>query len=135
MERWAPHLTLVDLSLGQVISEPGSDLAYAYFPLDGIVSLLYVMNEGESAEIALVGNDGMLDFANEEVSAPATTLVRPGPSPIGMAASACWIVPCWSGQGASAIRSSSASATGSCHRPRERVADALTVCSSELTSG
>lgn len=60
MERWAPHLKLVDLSLGQVISEPGSDIAYAYFPLDGIVSLLYVMNEEESAEIALVGNDGML---------------------------------------------------------------------------
>lgn len=60
MQRWAPHLKLVDLSLGQVISEPGSDLAFAYFPLDGIVSLLYVMDNGESAEIALVGNDGML---------------------------------------------------------------------------
>ena len=60
MRRWAPHLKLVDLSLGQVISEPGSELAHAYFPLDGIVSLLYVMNDGESAEIALVGNDGML---------------------------------------------------------------------------
>lgn len=58
--RWAPHLELVDLTLGQVISEPGSDLAFAYFPLDSIVSLLYVMNDGESAEIALVGNDGML---------------------------------------------------------------------------
>jgi CRP-like cAMP-binding protein len=60
LRRWAPHLTLVDLSLGQVISEPGTELEYAYFPLDSIVSLLYVMNNGESAEIALVGNDGML---------------------------------------------------------------------------
>lgn len=58
--RWAPHLERVDLALGQVLSEPGSDLEYAYFPLDSIVSLLYVMNDGESAEIALVGNDGML---------------------------------------------------------------------------
>ena len=58
--RWEPHLELVELTLGQVISEPGCELAYAYFPLTAIVSLLYVMNDGESAEIALVGNDGML---------------------------------------------------------------------------
>jgi CRP-like cAMP-binding protein len=58
--RWEPHLTLVELTLGQVISEPGVDLGYAYFPITAIVSLLYVMNDGESAEIALVGNDGML---------------------------------------------------------------------------
>jgi len=58
--RWAPHLELVDLHLGQVISEPGSELEYAYFPLTAIVSLLYVMKDGESAEIALVGNDGVL---------------------------------------------------------------------------
>ncbi len=60
LQRWVPHLTLVDLVLGQVISEPGSELGFAYFPVDSIVSLLYVMNNGESAEIALVGNDGML---------------------------------------------------------------------------
>jgi CRP-like cAMP-binding protein len=60
LERWKPHLTLVDLSLGQVISEPGAELDDAYFPLDCIVSLLYVMDDGESAEIALVGYDGML---------------------------------------------------------------------------
>ena len=58
--RWEPHLKLVEMSLGQVISEPGSELGYAYFPLTAIVSLLYVMQDGESAEIALVGNDGML---------------------------------------------------------------------------
>lgn len=60
LQRWRPHLKLVDLTLGQVISEPGRELEYAYFPLTAIVSLLYVMNDGESAEIALVGNDGML---------------------------------------------------------------------------
>lgn len=58
--RWEPHLKLVELSLGQVISEPGGELGFAYFPLTAIVSLLYVMDNGESAEIALVGNDGML---------------------------------------------------------------------------
>lgn len=58
--RWEPHLSLVEMPLGQVISEPGCELEFAYFPLTAIVSLLYVMNDGESAEIALVGNDGML---------------------------------------------------------------------------
>jgi len=58
--RWGSRLELVDLSLGQVLCEPGVELAYAYFPLTSIVSLLYVMHNGESAEIALVGRDGML---------------------------------------------------------------------------
>jgi hypothetical protein len=53
-------LKLVELTLGQVISEPGRELEYAYFPLTAVASLLCVMNDGESAEIALVGNDGML---------------------------------------------------------------------------
>lgn len=60
LQRWAPHLELVDMPLGQVIFEPGSELAFAYFPVTAIVSLLYVMRNGESAEIALVGNDGVL---------------------------------------------------------------------------
>ena len=46
--------------MGQVLSEPGGEPEFAYFPLTAIVSLLYVMDNGESAEIALVGNDGML---------------------------------------------------------------------------
>ena len=58
--RWEPHLQRVDMDLGQVIYEPGAEMADAYFPLTAIVSLLYVMHDGESAEIALVGNDGML---------------------------------------------------------------------------
>jgi CRP-like cAMP-binding protein len=60
LRRWRPHLELVDLSLGQVLCEPGVELEYAYFPLTSIVSLLYVMHNGESAEIALVGRDGVL---------------------------------------------------------------------------
>ncbi len=57
---WESHLELVDLSLGQVLCEPRVELEYAYFPLTSIVSLLYVMHNGESAEIALVGRDGLL---------------------------------------------------------------------------
>ena len=59
-KRWEPHLEWVDMPLGQVIVEPGTELECAYFPATAIVSLLYVMEDGESAEIALVGNDGML---------------------------------------------------------------------------
>jgi CRP-like cAMP-binding protein len=58
--RWEPLLELVELPLGHVLCEPGADLQYAYFPATAIVSLLYVMRNGESAEIALVGNDGLL---------------------------------------------------------------------------
>jgi CRP-like cAMP-binding protein len=63
LRRWEPHLKLTELSLGQVLSEPGSDTGFVCFPLTAIVSLLYVMDDGESAEIALVGNDGMLGLA------------------------------------------------------------------------
>jgi CRP-like cAMP-binding protein len=59
-ERWWAHLELVDMPLGQVIHEPGAELGFAVFPLTAIVSLLYVMENGASAEIAVVGNDGMV---------------------------------------------------------------------------
>jgi CRP-like cAMP-binding protein len=62
--RWQPLLELVDMPLGQVICEPGMRLSYAYFPCTAIVSLLYVMKNGESAEIALVGNDGLVGVAS-----------------------------------------------------------------------
>src|SRR5450432_559162 len=58
--RWEGLLELVDMPLGQVICEPGAEIPYAYFPCTSIVSLLYVMQNGESAEIALVGNDGVV---------------------------------------------------------------------------
>lgn len=58
--RWEPQLELVEMPLGQVVFEPGVELPCAYFPVSAIVSLLYVMENGESAEIALVGNDGVL---------------------------------------------------------------------------
>jgi len=60
IERWSAHLELVDLRLGQVIHEPDAELGFAVFPLTAIVSLLNVMENGASAEIAVVGNDGMV---------------------------------------------------------------------------
>ncbi len=59
-ERWRPHLEYVDLPLGQVLYEPGSRLSHVYFPTTVIVSLLYVMKNCESAEIAVVGNEGVV---------------------------------------------------------------------------
>ena len=61
--RLAPHLELVRLPLGEVLYEPGVKLRYVYFPTTCIVSLLYVMADGASAEIAIVGNEGMLGIS------------------------------------------------------------------------
>ena len=58
--RVLPHLELVELSLGEVLYESGGTLNYVYFPIDAIVSLLYVMEDGASAEISVVGNEGMI---------------------------------------------------------------------------
>jgi CRP-like cAMP-binding protein len=58
--RWAPMLERIDMPLGQVIYESGIALDYVYFPLTAIVSLLYVMENGASAEIAVVGNEGIV---------------------------------------------------------------------------
>ena len=57
---WRSHLEYVDMVLGQVLYEPGSTLTHVYFPTTTIVSLLYVMRNGESAEIAVVGNEGVI---------------------------------------------------------------------------
>lgn len=59
-ERWHPHLEAVTLSLGQVLYESGDAMRYVYFPTTAIVSLLYVMEDGASAEIAVVGLEGMV---------------------------------------------------------------------------
>jgi CRP-like cAMP-binding protein len=58
--RVLPHLELVELSLGEVLYESGGTLGYVYFPIDAIVSLLYVMEDGASAEISVVGTEGMI---------------------------------------------------------------------------
>lgn len=62
-ERLAPQLTLVELPLAHVVYESGDQQGYVYFPTDSIISLLYVMEDGASAEIAIVGNEGMVGIA------------------------------------------------------------------------
>jgi CRP-like cAMP-binding protein len=62
-ERLSGALELVPLALGQVLYESGETMTYAYFPTDCVISLLYVMRNGESAEIAVVGNEGMIGMA------------------------------------------------------------------------
>jgi CRP-like cAMP-binding protein len=62
-KRSAPNLTPVVLKLGDVLYESGTDQPYVYFPTDSIVSLLYVMADGSSAEIAIVGNEGLVGIA------------------------------------------------------------------------
>jgi len=59
-ERWQPHLEHVDMRLGEVLYESGNTLTHVYFPTTSIVSLLYVMKNGESAEIAIVGSEGVV---------------------------------------------------------------------------
>jgi CRP-like cAMP-binding protein len=59
-KRWLPMLERVDMPLGQVLYESGDTLKYMYFPITAIVSLLYVMENGASAEIAVVGNEGLV---------------------------------------------------------------------------
>ena len=61
--RLLPHLELVTLTLGHALYESGSELHHVYFPTTSIVSLLYVMEDGASAEIAVVGNEGVLGVA------------------------------------------------------------------------
>jgi CRP-like cAMP-binding protein len=62
-ERVLSHLELVALDLGRAIYESGSGQDYVYFPTSSIVSLLYVMEDGSSAEIAVVGNEGVVGIA------------------------------------------------------------------------
>lgn len=62
-DRLLPHLELVPMPLGTVLYESGSELRHVYFPTTTIVSLLYVMVDGASAEIAVVGKEGILGVA------------------------------------------------------------------------
>ena len=60
MQRWLPQLEAVDLPLGLVLYESGEILSHVYFPTTAIVSLLYVMEDGGSTKIAVVGNEGVV---------------------------------------------------------------------------
>src|SRR6266852_168399 len=62
-ERLASRLELVPMKLGEVLYESGVQLRYVYFPTTSILSLLYVMEDGASAEIAIVGNEGILGIS------------------------------------------------------------------------
>ena len=78
LRRWLPQLEHVDMPLGKVLYESGSTLSHVYFPTTAIVSLLYVMQNGASAEIAVVGNEGIVGislFMGGE-STPSRALVQ-----------------------------------------------------------
>ncbi len=62
-QRLLPHLELVEMGLGHSVYESGERLQYLYFPIEGIVSLLYVTQNGSSAELAVVGREGMIGVA------------------------------------------------------------------------
>jgi CRP-like cAMP-binding protein len=59
-DRWLPHLEFVEMPLGEVVYESGATLSRVYFPTTAIVSLLYVLDNGASAEIAVVGHEGIV---------------------------------------------------------------------------
>jgi CRP-like cAMP-binding protein len=59
-ERWQSQLELIDLKLGQVLYESGGKMQHVYFPVSSIISLLFVLENGSSAEIAVVGNEGIV---------------------------------------------------------------------------
>jgi CRP-like cAMP-binding protein len=62
-QRWLPELEAVDMPLGKVLYESGTKLSHVYFPTTSIISLLYVMEDGASAEIAVVGHEGIVGIS------------------------------------------------------------------------
>ncbi|OEC32804.1 cAMP-binding domain of CRP or a regulatory subunit of cAMP-dependent protein kinases [Pseudomonas cuatrocienegasensis] len=62
-ERLFSHMEWVELPLGKVLYESGDTMRHVYFPTDSIISLLYVMESGASAEISVVGNEGLVGIA------------------------------------------------------------------------
>ena len=83
LERLKPDLEPVSLALGDALSESGIVLHHVYFPVDSIVSLLYVMENGGSAEIAVVGNDGIVGvslFMGGETTLSRAVVQSAGPA-------------------------------------------------------
>ena len=62
-QRWLPQIEHVELALGKVLYESGTQMTHVVFPTTAIVSLLYVMESGDSAEIAVVGNEGLVGIS------------------------------------------------------------------------
>lgn len=79
-QRLFKYLELVSLPLGKVMYESGETMRYVYFPTDSIVSLLYVMESGASAEISVVGNEGLVGIAlfMGGESTPSRAIVQSG---------------------------------------------------------
>ncbi|WCN00344.1 Crp/Fnr family transcriptional regulator [Acidovorax sp. GBBC 1281] len=63
LQRWLPLIDVLELPLGQVLYESGAAVRHIYFPSTAIVSLLYVMEDGSSAEIAVVGREGVVGIS------------------------------------------------------------------------
>lgn len=63
LDRWLPHLEAMDLAVGRVLYESGEPMNYIYFPSSAIVSLMYAMEDGSSAEIAVVGSEGVVGIS------------------------------------------------------------------------
>lgn len=59
-DRLAPHLELIEMSVGEVICEAGAKIRYVYFPTSAVISHLYLMEDGSCAETAVVGKDGIV---------------------------------------------------------------------------
>jgi CRP-like cAMP-binding protein len=81
-DRLFPQLELISLPLGRVLYESGDTLRHVYFPTDSIVSLLYVMENGASGEISVVGNEGLVGIAlfMGGESTPSRAIVQSGGS-------------------------------------------------------
>ena len=80
------RLEPVSLALGKVLYESGDRLDYVYFPTTAIVSLLYIMENGATAEIGVVGNDGITrGRRREKAKAPVGSCVPPTARPLGKA--------------------------------------------------
>ncbi|SMC79148.1 Crp/Fnr family transcriptional regulator [Polynucleobacter kasalickyi] len=62
-ERLLPHIEAVEMPLGMVMSEPGMKLSHAYFPSTAIVSVLHALENGTSAEVAAIGNEGLIGIS------------------------------------------------------------------------
>jgi CRP-like cAMP-binding protein len=75
---WQPKLELVERPLGKVLYESGSKLSHVYFPTSAIVSLLYVLEDGDSAEIAVVGLEGLVGVSifMGGISTPSRAVVQ-----------------------------------------------------------
>jgi hypothetical protein len=62
-DRFLPYIEIVEMSLGMVLCRPGMKLSHAYFPSTSIVSILHDLEDGTSAEVAAVGNEGLIGIS------------------------------------------------------------------------